>query len=659
LLTNFKLKKNDLKKAYSESVLRAIKIRFFEKKLLELYSQGHLNGTVHTCIGQELTPSYLVESLIEGDVIFSNHRGHGHYLSWTNDYIGLMNEIIGNKIGCSSGIGGSQHLFFKDKFYSNGIQAGMTPVAAGFSFIQKQKSNKNISVIFIGDGTLGEGLLYETLNFVSLKKLPILFVLENNGIAQSTSFEQTFSGSIKSRVEGFGLNYLNTSTFDLDDMSENLSNAVSLARNNSPCLIEVKISRLMSHSKGDDNRSEALIAQQWDKDLLEKFIKGDFKDQSKIIEKEINEISEKALKESRLGSDDKSPSKLDDLKIEFNKILFNHIYHKMRYNELIRKGISLVLKNDGYFIGEDIEDFNSFNPKSYGGAFKVSGDLSTKFEGQVMNFPISEALIAGFANGVSLSGVQCVCEIMFGDFTTLVLDQLIQHTSKFKKMYGREIYLPFILRTPMGGGRGYGPTHSQSFESMFLGIPNIQVIYLNNYIDPIKIYEHLISNQEDPIVIFENKLDYSKKFRDKKIVSHDFFISNETFPTIVINSKVSEVDFTIITYGGGLSLAIDVSQELAINHDIYCNTVCYTNLSKPNISILDKELMKSKNIILLEEGQNYNSFGSAVLKILSENKISFNLLHSFGNNEIIPSSFIAEQNLLPSVKKIVNTIIKL
>ena len=123
--------------------------------------------------------------------------------------------------------------------------------------------------------------------------------------------------------------------------------------------------------------------------------------------------------------------------------------------------------------------------------------------------------------------------------------------------------------------------------------------------------------------------------------------------------NTSEVDFTIITYGGGLSLAIDVSQELAINHDIYCNTVCYTNLSKPNISILDKELMKSKNIILLEEGQNYNSFGSAVLKILSENKISFNLLHSFGNNEIIPSSFIAEQNLLPSVKKIVNTIIKL
>ena len=136
-----------------EIILRAIKVRSFEQKLLELYTEGHLNGTVHTCIGQELTPSTLVEFLVQGDTIFSNHRGHGHYLSWTNDYAGLMNEIIGNKVGCSGGYGGSQHLFFKDKFFSNGIQGGMSPVAAGYSFIQKEAAKKNISVIFIGDGT--------------------------------------------------------------------------------------------------------------------------------------------------------------------------------------------------------------------------------------------------------------------------------------------------------------------------------------------------------------------------------------------------------------------------------------------------------------------------------------------------------------------------
>ena len=76
-----------------------------------------------------------------------------------------------------------------------------------------------------------------------------------------------------------------------------------------------------------------------------------------------------------------------------------------------------------------------------------------------MNFPISEALIAGFCNGVSLNSVICIAEIMFGDFSTLIIDQLIQHTSKFTQMYGNKMNIPFILRTPMGGGRGYGPTH--------------------------------------------------------------------------------------------------------------------------------------------------------------------------------------------------------
>ena len=335
---------------------------------------------------------------------------------------------------------------------------------------------------------------------------------------------------------------------------------------------------------------------------------------------------------------------------------FDHSYGNKRFNEIIRDGISLVLEQKGYLIGEDIENNNNFHPKPYGGAFKVSGDLSNKYPNQVINFPISEALIAGFCNGVALSNVKCVAEIMFGDFSTLIVDQLIQHTSKFTQMYGYKMNFPFILRTPMGGGRGYGPTHSQSLESIFLGITNVQVIYLNNYIDPVRIYKSLINNQENPIVILENKLDYSKKFRSKKIVTHNYFITKEIFPTILLSSKPASVDFLFITYGGGLSLAIEASEDLAINHDIFCNAICYSNLSNPNISIVIDELKKTKNIVLIEEGQTYNSFGSAIIKQLSEKNVDFNLAHSFGNNDIIPSSFAAEKDLLPSVDKIVDTI---
>ena len=104
--------------------------------------------------------------------------------------------------------------------------------------------------------------------------------------------------------------------------------------------------------------------------------------------------------------------------------------------------------------------------------------------------------------------------------------------------------------------------------------------------------------------------------------------------------------------------AFDASEELAINHDILCNTVCFSNLSNPNILILKNELKKSKNIILIEEGQTFNSFGSAITKQLSLEGVDFNISHSFGNNDIIPSSFMAEKELLPSAQKIVNTLIK-
>jgi len=639
-------------------ILRAIKIRLFEQQLLKLYNQGHLNGTVHTCIGQELTPSSLVEFLKEGDTIFSNHRGHGHYLSWTNDYAGLMNEIIGNKAGCSGGYGGSQHLYFKKKFFSNGIQAGMSPIAAGYSFIQKESNKNNISVIFIGDGTLGEGLLYETLNFTSLKNLPLLFVLENNGIAQSTSIKQSFSGSLEDRIKGFGLNFFKSNTDSLDHLSDTFKKAVSKTRSNCPSFIEIKTKRLMSHSKGDDNRSDEFIENQWQNDLINKYISVDYKDRIEFIEKEIQNLALDALKEEKLKSVSLKVSTINNSSYEQEDISFKHTYGNKRYNELIRKGISLILDKKGYFVGEDIENNNEYHPKSYGGAFKVSGDLSNKYPNQVMNFPISEALIAGFCNGVSLNSVICIAEIMFGDFSTLIIDQLIQHTSKFTQMYGHKMNIPFILRTPMGGGRGYGPTHSQSLESIFLGITNIQVIYLNNYIDPINIYKHLSQNQENPIIILENKLDYPKKFRNKKIITHNYIITKEIFPTVLLYSKPNSIDFLFVTYGGGLSLAIDASEELAINHDIFCNTICFSNLSNPNISILKNELKKSKNIVLIEEGQTFNSFGSAIIKQLSLEKIDFNLSHSFGNNDIIPSSFVAEKELLPSSKKIVNALTK-
>ena len=132
---------------------KAILIRETEETLLDLFSKGKLNGTVHTCIGQEYIGALLSTTLIEGDVVFSNHRCHGHYIGRTDDVEGLLLEVMGSSLGAVSGVGGSQHLYHHKGFFSNGILAGMTPVAAGYAYTLK--GSENIACFFIGDGAIG------------------------------------------------------------------------------------------------------------------------------------------------------------------------------------------------------------------------------------------------------------------------------------------------------------------------------------------------------------------------------------------------------------------------------------------------------------------------------------------------------------------------
>ena len=140
-----------------------------------------------------------------------------------------------------------------------------------------------------------------------------------------------------------------------------------------------------------------------------------------------------------------------------------------RLNDHIYLSLKDILKSkNSVLIGEDICNLSKYTSVEYGGAFNVTKDLSDLFPDQVINSPISESAIVGFSLGVSLNGSLGITEIMFGDFITLCFDQIIQQISKIPEMYGRKLNLPLIIRTPMGGRRGYGPTHSQNLEKFFL-----------------------------------------------------------------------------------------------------------------------------------------------------------------------------------------------
>lgn len=230
-------------------------IRHFELAVLELFSQGRLHGTTHTCLGQEYIPVALYPLLDEGDYVFSNHRGHGHYLARFHDPHGLLAEIMGRAGAVCHGVGGSQHIY-RDRYLSTGVQGQSLPVAVGVGLHLKRAEPGRIAVVHIGDGTWGEGAVYEALNMAQLWQVPVLVVVEHNGIAQSTPTERQMSGTVATRAAAFGVGHLRIDSVDVTDVRAALAPVVEQVRDrHRPYVVECVTYRVGPHSKGDDTRA--------------------------------------------------------------------------------------------------------------------------------------------------------------------------------------------------------------------------------------------------------------------------------------------------------------------------------------------------------------------------------------------------------------------
>ncbi len=246
-------------------------IRAFEEKLLEQFGQGKIFGTTHTCIGQEANAVAIITSLDRNiDTIWSNHRCHGHFLAYCGDAYGLFAEILGKKDGVCGGRGGSQHLARKN-FFSSGIQGGLAPIGVGTALGDKRYGA--ITTVFLGDGTMGEGSVYEALNMASLWQAPVLFVVEDNGIAQTTDKHLAVAGEISKRAEPFDIRSLSLKSTDVNELIAVARDAIDYVRGEGkPLWLHIQTIRLMAHSKSDDTRDAALVAKLWAEDCLSKVV---------------------------------------------------------------------------------------------------------------------------------------------------------------------------------------------------------------------------------------------------------------------------------------------------------------------------------------------------------------------------------------------------
>jgi len=634
-------------------IKQALLIRRVEETFLELFSQGKLNGTVHTCVGQEFSAVAFAGQLDKEDFIFSNHRCHGHYLAYTKDVYGLIAELMGKAVGTCGGVGSSQHLC-KGNFFSNGIQGGIVPVAAGFALADKIKKNNNIGIVFIGDGTLGEGVLYETMNIISKWNIPLLILCENNFYAQSTHQQINLAGDILKRAEAFDIKTFKSNTWEVDKLIKDAKISIDYVRENiKPVFHLVETYRLNPHSKGDDNRDKEEIDKYKKMDPLNIFERKNPAQYQELLN-EINKQIQTILQEL----EDKPELSIEDY---FSSVTQSHPVPQWetleeintRQVDLINQFFVQTMADDKavLFIGEDILD-------PYGGAFKVSKGISEKYPEQVYSTPISEASITGIANGLALAGMRPFLEIMFGDFVTLSFDQIVNHASKFYNMYNKQAKCPVVIRTPMGGRRGYGPTHSQTLDKFLVGIDNVTTVALNTLTDPRKIYSMIYQKEKHPVIVIENKTDYGKKIRKKNLKNYIFeqTIIND-YPIVRIRPLISEPTATFVTYGAMADIVLNSVEKLFTELDLKTEVIVLTKIHPIDYKVILESVKTTGKLFVAEEGSAFAGIGSEIIASVSEMLKGNLIAKRIASLPVpIPSVRSLEDQVLPTSDSILKSI---
>jgi 2-oxoisovalerate dehydrogenase E1 component len=491
-------------------------------------------------------------------------------------------------------------------------------------------------------------VVYETFNIVSKWELPLLIVLEDNKYSQSTAQHETLAGDIESRATAFGIETAKADSWNWEGLHETAGKLVEKIRLDSrPRFLQIETFRLKAHSKGDDIRPREEVEPFEKIDPINRFLESLSESDREWVD-ELRQNVRQAIDNAHVSPDADVPDEISPtVAVGWLPAL---LPEKRRLVVALNETLDNIMsRHEGVFLlGEDI-----LSP--YGGAFKVTKGLSDTYPGRVRNTPISEASIVGIGAGLGLAGYYPIVEIMFGDFIGLAFDQIINHAAKFQQMYNRQILTNVIVRTPMGGGRGYGPTHSQTLDKHFLGVPGLRVLAMNTLSSPDQLYMPLISPHSGPTLVIENKILYGSYLHDSPTEGFQLLHSDEIFPSAWLRPNAVEVDMTLIGYGGVCDMLLAASEILFEEHDIVAQVLCVMQIYPFRVEPFLEVLEGARSVLIVEEGQGFAGFGSELIAQLAENDAlsGLNVRRHYPPAHCIPASGPLEKEMLPGVASIV------
>lgn len=331
----------------------------------------------------------------------------------------------------------------------------------------------------------------------------------------------------------------------------------------------------------------------------------------------------------------------------------------MSFNERVVQNLNRALRtllerdDQFYILGQDIAD-------PYGGAFAVTRGLSNAFPERVITTPISESAMIGVANGLALCGNKVIAEIMFSDFIGLAFDQIFNFTSKAVAMYGQLIPMPVIVRCPVGGNRGYGPTHSQSPQKYFMGIPNLSLYELSPFHDALQVLAEIYEAKR-PAILFEPKTLYPERvYRDGKIddlFSFEFLSGSEWVH--IRPARGQGRDVALFATGGMVSRAIDAGRILAEDDSARVHILVPSRLYPVDISPTMDLLADMAAVCVVEESSAGGTWGNEVAQRVHEmmwGRLAHPVLTINSRDCIIPAAPHLEKKVLVDADRIVSAV---
>jgi 2-oxoisovalerate dehydrogenase E1 component len=594
-------------------------IRTFEERAAELFQQGVIFGTAHSCVGQEAIAVGAAGVMRDTDYLVGHHRSHGHLIAAGADLRRMMAEMFGKRTGYCKGLGGSMHIADLSLHIlgCNGIVGAGLPHACGAALTARLQGTDRACVAFFGDGAAGQGAAHEAMNLAATWRLPVVFVCENNQFALSAGWRtQRAVEDLAPRAAGYGMPGEVVDGNDLVAVEDAVSRALALARaGGGPTLLEMKTFRRMQHSMRanlPDVRDPAVV-DAWEPNdplpRLERVLRdlGELDDERvstlrDSVAAEVEAAIDAALADEDAGADDLLPA-----------VLAPHRAHPeppaagnraLSFVAAIREALDheLAVDPDVIVLGEDVG--------RVGGLFRATEGLYETYGGErIRDTPLTESGFVGCGIGAALTGLRPVVELQFSDFSAVAFDQLVNQAAKLRFMMGGAPSLPLVVRMVSGGGVRLGAQHSQSLEALFAHIPGLVVVMPSNPFDAKGLLSAAIRD-DNPVIFLEQKLLF---FGEPEAVPE------ERYAIELGTGRVARegTDATIVALGATVPHALRVARELA-EEGASIEVIDPRTLVPLDTGLIAASVAKTSRALVAHEAAQFCGFGAEIAAFVGE-----------------------------------------